>query len=110
MNEGDLVKVCMWWFVHTFAHTSEVSQVEGYKVHGNGVQRSGEPDLDLSVRWADGSVSFYKLEAKIGLNTTSAIQDHRLERYKLIGYTTGVFYTIEQFKELIIHGQRYKVA
>lgn len=98
MTETALVQACLGWLRRNGG--------DGYHVHGSGVQRAGEPDIDGWYPHPAGGVIHLKVEAKVGRNTPSKLQLARLERYKQAGYTTGVIYSLDEFIALVNRGAR----
>lgn len=79
---------------------------DAWHVHGNGIQRKGEPDLDGWWPHPAGGVIHFKIEVKLWPSKPSNLQAKRLERYAKAGYTTGVAYSLEGFQELLLSGAR----
>lgn len=73
---------------------------DAFHVHGSGVQRSGEPDIDGSMPDGDGWIHL-KVEVKTPSGTPSAIQLYRIEEYKKRGYCAGIVTDIISFAELV---------
>lgn len=91
--ETTLVQNCLAWL--------KAQQGDGYHVHGSAMQRAGEPDIDGWVPDLCGGFLHLKVEAKVGKNKPSKLQEKRLEVYGKSGYITGVIYTENQFISLI---------
>jgi len=75
---------------------------DAWHVHGSAVQRAGEPDIDGWMPIGPFCIHF-KVEVKIGDNQASAIQEVRLDMYRLGGYAVGVVRSVNEFQDLIRH-------
>ena len=63
---------------------------DGYHVHGNTMQRAGEPDIDGSYPSSDGEWLHLKIEVKTATGIATKLQLYRLAEYAKRGYITGV--------------------
>ena len=79
---------------------------DAWHVHGSGVQRAGEPDIDGAIKHypTDFNIPVYihfKVEVKTTTGKVSKIQLYRLETWDKLGYVTGIVRSIEEFVELM---------
>ena len=75
---------------------------DAHKVHGNGIQRSGEPDIDGAIEWTKGVFVHLKLEVKTPTGKPSRLQVARIRRYKELGYCAGFVTSVYDTRELIM--------
>ena len=66
------------------------------KIHGNGMQRSGEPDLIICY---DGR--FFAVELKHGSNKPTDLQKHRLKQWEKAGAVSAVVYSLDQLRKIL---------
>lgn len=90
MSESELVRKIIAWV--------KANGGDAWKIHGSEVQRSGEPDIDGALL-VKGRFVHFKQECKVGSNTPSDIQVHRLESWARYGYCVGLAYSLDEFKE-----------
>lgn len=75
---------------------------DGYHVHGNAFQRSGEPDIDGHIydkrdrRWLH-----LKLEVKTPEGSPSDLQIVRLKAYHQVGYIAGIVTSVADVEALL---------
>jgi hypothetical protein len=71
---------------------------KGYvlKLHGNSMQRAGEPDLIGHIYGKP-----FAVEVKDGDNFPSPLQVHRLRQWGRGGFIAGVVWSLKDFKEII---------
>lgn len=81
---------------HVKKRQSDGVQIHWLKIHGNGVQRSGEPDLIICAQG-----KFFAVELKHGNNKATKLQLHRLEKWREAGATAAVVRSLEEFKLLL---------
>lgn len=74
---------------------------DGYHVHGSGMQRRGEPDIDCSVPRRDGSWLHIKCEVKTSGNKPSKQQAARLQDYANRGYLSFWVDSLEGFIDYV---------
>lgn len=72
----------------------------GYHVHGNLMQRSGEPDLDGSI-WVENRCIHMKIEVKTPEGEPSMLQIERLREYHRRGYLTGIVTSVADIDKLV---------
>ena len=74
------------------------------KTHGSALH-AGEPDLigGMVVR---GIPVHFAVELKVGDNEPSKLQEFNLERWREVGYITGVPYSLEDFIVLVMNEVR----
>ena len=93
MSESELVRKIIAWV--------KANGGDAWKIHGSEVQRSGEPDIDGALL-VKGRFVHFKIECKVGSNTPSDIQVHRLESWARYGYCVGLAYTLDEFKQRML--------
>lgn len=75
---------------------------DAWKVHGNNMQRSGEPDIDgwlPSSLHPDGLPIHLKVEVKTPIGKPSKLQLYRLKVYKEAGYYALVAVSVDDFRQ-----------
>lgn len=75
---------------------------DAWKVHGNGMQRAGEPDIDgwlPSHLHPDGLPIHLKIEVKTPIGKPSKLQTHRIAVYKQAGYYALVAVSVDDFRQ-----------
>ena len=70
--------------------------IEWKKVHGSGMSRRGEPDLDVVVCGHS-----LKIELKAGTNDATPIQEHRLSQWAHAGATVGVIRSVNELDAVV---------
>lgn len=92
------------------AHKCEkwVTANGGYclKLHGNEMQRAGEPDLigGILVCPPDRKIPVYvhfAIELKVGDNMPTVLQLYRLQAWRTQGYAAGVAWSLDEFIDII---------
>ena len=73
------------------------------KVWGNGMQRSGIPDLIMCV---DGA--FVALETKIGYNKASKLQEYEIKKINESGGYASTCYSMDEFLKTVDYIKKYK--
>lgn len=69
---------------------------DAWHVHGNPLQRVGEPDIDGWIRMAGGVVHI-KCEVKVPGNKPTPLQYRRLSNYRSAGYMSVWVTSLEEF-------------
>lgn len=75
-------------------------EFDGFHVHGNMMQRKGEPDLDGSILWGDEWFHL-KIEVKTESGEPSQIQLIRLREYWRRGYLAGIVTSEDDIDRLV---------
>jgi len=70
-------------------------QIHWLKIHGNGMQRSGEPDLIICFEGF-----FYAVELKFEKNKPTKLQEFRLQQWKNAGGKSFVVNQLDEFKKI----------
>lgn len=94
--EAKAVKKIMKWLLE--------QEGDGFKVHGNMYQRSGEPDLTGSIKWR-GIWLHYKFEVKAPKGESSrkldALQMHRLRIWHKCAKVVGVVRSVDDVRAIL---------
>lgn len=98
MSETELSRKCQKWVHDNNGHV--------LKIHGNAVQRIGEPDL-IGAVWIKDIFYPFAIELKVGNNKPSENQLVRLKAWEKVGFCTGVAYSLEEFIGLILYHEGY---
>jgi hypothetical protein len=91
--EGKVLAACV---THLRQLKKDGMPIEWKKVHGSGMSRRGEPDLDVVV-----CGHAMKIEIKAGANDTTPMQEHRLSQWATAGATVGVIHSVNELDAIV---------